>query len=55
MTIDEFVKSFKTEIDCLWVKDTRGNYVTAPGCTRFTKVEISYYGNDSLADVTFTI
>ena len=55
MTIAEFVANFKTPIDCIWVRDSSGNFITAPGYTKFTNVSIDYYGNQSLADVTFII
>lgn len=55
MTIEQFVKNFETEIDCIWVKNTKGDYVTAPGYAKFTHVDVSYHANGSFADITFTI
>ena len=54
MTIEEFVRNFKLEIDQLWVKDAEGNYITAPGDKEFINVEICNK-TDTFADLIFTV
>ena len=57
MTIEQFIKHFKTEIDQIWVKDENGNIIEngVPGFIRFTNVVVDYYNNGSFADLTFTV
>lgn len=55
MTIQEYVDDFKLEIDELWVKDSKGNYITAPGDKQFTNVEVVHFDNNTFASLIFTI
>lgn len=56
MTIEEFVLDFETkaDIDQLYVRDAKGNYVKVPGNTNFTNVSITYW-DGCFADLEFTI
>lgn len=53
MTIQTFVDNFTMEIDQLYVKDTKGNYITAPGNKEFIDVEITKY--NGFADLVFIV
>lgn len=52
MTIQEYVDDFKLE---LWVKDSKGNYITAPGDKQFTNIEVVHFDNNTFASLIFTI
>lgn len=53
MTIQEYVDAFTMEIDQLYVKDIKGNYITAPGDKQFIDVEVTRY--NGFADLVFTV
>ena len=57
MQIQEYVDKMERrgmEIDCIWVKDANGNFITVPGSTEFKSVEVSRW-TSSLADLSFVI
>lgn len=57
MQIQEYVDKMERrgmEIDCIWVKDANGNFITVPGSTEFKSVEVSRW-TPSLADLSFVI
>ena len=59
MTINTFVQEkcplLGIELDCIWVKDKKGNYITAPGTKEFDKVEMHIAGKGNVTDLIFTV
>ena len=60
MTIQEFMEQERPEIekegfaiDCVWVKDVKGNYITTPGTTEIICVNVDKY--NTTADITFIV
>lgn len=55
MTIHEYVTmiSAQREIDQLYVRDEKGNYITASGNTKVKGLEISDWGD--FVDLEFTV
>ena len=57
MTISTFMLAIKAsgiEVDCVYVQDTEGNYVTVPGSTRFKSVQVDKW-TPTLADLCFIV
>lgn len=48
------IKASGIEVDCVYVQDTEGNYVTVPGSIRFKSVQVDKW-TPTLADLCFIV